>query len=222
MNGLPPARLLSSRHLNSPRLRLRRPDQLARFERNPHHLKTGPGPERLAAQVKAEVRRSFIDCSGPGNKVPGHTTRAPPVGFELATNGIQYYAIANLDKTSLLLSLWGYRSTRQCPSALSNLALIRAPKTRTLGVISSEQCTSDSRVQKQALEGLYCLSQIGHLSLVLSVAMSLCTFFSTIGKTWTYGLVVMTLDFESSNGGSNPPRSYFGQSTREKCTDSRS
>ena len=25
----------------------------------------------------------------------------PPVGFELATNGIQFYAIANLDKTSL-------------------------------------------------------------------------------------------------------------------------
>ena len=25
----------------------------------------------------------------------------PPVGFELATNGIQFYAVANLDKTSL-------------------------------------------------------------------------------------------------------------------------
>ena len=34
-----------------------------------------------------------------GNNVPGHTTRAPPVGFELATNGIQFNAIANLDKT---------------------------------------------------------------------------------------------------------------------------
>ena len=37
--------------------------------------------------------------------MPGHTTRAPPVGFkfELATNGIQFYAIANfkLDKTSM-------------------------------------------------------------------------------------------------------------------------
>ena len=36
-----------------------------------------------------------------GTKVPGHTTRAPQVGFELATNCIQLYAIANLDKTSL-------------------------------------------------------------------------------------------------------------------------
>ena len=39
-----------------------------------------------------------------GNHVPGHTTRAPPVGFELATNGIQFYdSIANLDKASLYL-----------------------------------------------------------------------------------------------------------------------
>ena len=35
------------------------------------------------------------------NDVPGHTTRAPPVGFESGTNGIQLYAIVNLDKTSL-------------------------------------------------------------------------------------------------------------------------
>ena len=35
-----------------------------------------------------------------GNSIPGHTTRAPPVGFELATSGIQFYVIANLDKTS--------------------------------------------------------------------------------------------------------------------------
>ena len=38
-------------------------------------------------------------CSGTAR----HTTRAPPIGFELATNGIQFYVIANLDKTSLLL-----------------------------------------------------------------------------------------------------------------------
>ena len=43
----------------------------------------------------------YHDC-----KVPGHTTRAPPVGFELATNYIQLYAIANLDKTSLSTSYW--------------------------------------------------------------------------------------------------------------------
>ena len=35
--------------------------------------------------------------------IPGHTTRAPPVGFELETNGFQFYAIANLDKTSLMM-----------------------------------------------------------------------------------------------------------------------
>ena len=43
------------------------------------------------------------DCSSSDN-IPGHTTRAPPVGFERATNGIQLYAIANMDKTSLSLS----------------------------------------------------------------------------------------------------------------------
>ena len=49
------------------------------------------------------IRRRFAAALLPrlfGNNVPGHTTRAPPVGFELATNGIQFYAIANLDKTS--------------------------------------------------------------------------------------------------------------------------
>ena len=35
------------------------------------------------------------------NGIPGHTTRAPQLGFELATNGIQFHVIANLDKTSL-------------------------------------------------------------------------------------------------------------------------
>ena len=79
--------------------------------------------------IKAEVRRSFItttvrdDCSGPKPHTPGHTTRvtpqgrhwrptvsssvplpttrAPPVGFELATIGIQFSAIANLDKRNI-------------------------------------------------------------------------------------------------------------------------
>ena len=52
---------------------------------------------------KAEVRRSFITetVRGPAGKVPVHTTRAPPEGFELATNAMQLYVIANLDKTSL-------------------------------------------------------------------------------------------------------------------------
>ena len=34
------------------------------------------------------------------NNIPSHTTREPPVGFKLATNSVQFYAIANLDKTS--------------------------------------------------------------------------------------------------------------------------
>ena len=39
----------------------------------------------------------YHDCSG---RITGHTTRAPPVGFELETNGFQFYAIGNLDNTS--------------------------------------------------------------------------------------------------------------------------
>ena len=31
----------------------------------------------------------YHDCSG---RIPGHTTRAPPVGFELETNGFRFYA----------------------------------------------------------------------------------------------------------------------------------
>ena len=52
--------------------------------------------------LKAEVGRrgSFITTTV-RDKIPGHTTRAPPVGFELETNGLQFYAIANLDKTCL-------------------------------------------------------------------------------------------------------------------------
>ena len=53
------------------------------------------------------TRRRFAAASLPrlfGNRIPGHTTRAPPtwIGFELATrtNGIQFYAFANFDKTS--------------------------------------------------------------------------------------------------------------------------
>ena len=44
------------------------------------------------------------DCSG---RIPGHTTRAPLVGFELETNGfrVQFYAIPNLEKTSYSFKL---------------------------------------------------------------------------------------------------------------------
>ena len=50
------------------------------------------------------IRRRFAAALLPRlfvSKVPGHTTRAPPVGFELATNGIQLYALANLDNIIL-------------------------------------------------------------------------------------------------------------------------
>ena len=61
---------------------------------------------RLAA-ARPSDRRRFAAALLPrlfGNNVPGHTTRAPPVGFELATNSIQFYAIAY--KTSETLMSW--------------------------------------------------------------------------------------------------------------------
>ena len=51
---------------------------------------------------RAEVRSSFITTTV-RERIPGHTKRAPPVVFELEINGFQFYAIANLDKTSLIL-----------------------------------------------------------------------------------------------------------------------
>ena len=55
------------------------------------HRRKRPSRRRFAAAL---IPRLF------GTKVPGHTTKAPQVGFELATNCIQLFAIANLDKTS--------------------------------------------------------------------------------------------------------------------------
>ena len=45
----------------------------------------------------------YHDYSGITSQVTPQEPRAPPVGFELelATIGIQFYAIANLEKTSL-------------------------------------------------------------------------------------------------------------------------
>ena len=60
----------------------------------------------IVAQItkdKRDSRQSLLPRLS-GNNVPGHTTRAPSVGFELTTNGIQFYAIANLYKTSLFMS----------------------------------------------------------------------------------------------------------------------
>ena len=54
------------------------------------------------------IRRRFAAALLPRlfvSKVPGHTTRAPPVRFELATNaGIQLYALANFKLDNLNLS----------------------------------------------------------------------------------------------------------------------
>ena len=47
---------------------------------------------------KAEVHRSF-KLQHPSAEVTSHTTRVPPVVFELAIDGIQFHVIANLDKT---------------------------------------------------------------------------------------------------------------------------
>ena len=49
---------------------------------------------------RAEVRRSCITTTVRDESQV--TPQGPPVGFELETNGFQFYAIANLDKTSLL------------------------------------------------------------------------------------------------------------------------
>ena len=43
---------------------------------------------------KAEVYSTLLPRLS-GNNFAGHTTKAPQVGFELATNSIQFYAIAN-------------------------------------------------------------------------------------------------------------------------------
>ena len=53
---------------------------------------------------RAEVRSSFITTTA---RIPGHTTRAPPIGFELETNGFQFYAIANLNKRTVIAVLGG-------------------------------------------------------------------------------------------------------------------
>ena len=55
-------------------------------------------------KVKKDIRWRFTAALLPllfWNRIPGHTTREPPVGFKLVTKGIQCYVIANLDKTSL-------------------------------------------------------------------------------------------------------------------------
>ena len=51
--------------------------------------------------TRAEVRRSFITTT-----VREESQVTPQVGFELETNGFQFYAIANLDKTSLMTKLY--------------------------------------------------------------------------------------------------------------------
>ena len=59
----------------------------------------GSGLSIASPRKKAEVRRSFITTTVRDQSPWSH--KGPTVGFELATNCIQVYAIANLDKTSL-------------------------------------------------------------------------------------------------------------------------
>ena len=57
------------------------------------------------------------------NSFSGHTTRAPPVGFELATDSIQFYVIANLFFRPF--SAWDRQPTTFCNhSSLLDLKLI--------------------------------------------------------------------------------------------------
>ena len=60
-------------------------------------------PDLQSIQGGGSPQLYYHDCSG---QIPGHTTRAPPVGFELETNCFQFYAIANLDKTSLIYQVY--------------------------------------------------------------------------------------------------------------------
>ena len=60
--------------------------------------------------LKAEIRSSFITTTvrdqrpwSSSQVTPQGRQRTAQVGFELATNCIQFYAIANLDKTYLIL-----------------------------------------------------------------------------------------------------------------------
>ena len=55
------------------------------------------GLPESAVTLRAEVRRSF------NTTTVLDESQVTPVGFELATNGFQFYAIANLDKISLTL-----------------------------------------------------------------------------------------------------------------------
>ena len=90
-------------------------------------------PLRFAA---AQLPRMFW------NNVPGHTTRAPQVGFELATNGIQFYAIANLDKTSLCTSA----------DAVGHCPLCSIPKFLSLLVSHCIFCQHHCKVARVASE----------------------------------------------------------------------
>ena len=64
---------------------------------------TPTGSWRQVAVFRAEVRRSFITTT-----VREESQVTPQVGFELETNGFQFYAIANLDKTSFQLCISEY------------------------------------------------------------------------------------------------------------------
>ena len=71
---------------------------LFKTSHEPARSDKGPGPyfRAIFLVVKAEVRRSFITTTVREQRPRSHHKGATG-GFELATNSIQFYAIANLD-----------------------------------------------------------------------------------------------------------------------------
>ena len=68
---------------------------------------------RVPNTNQLDIRSSFITTTvlEQHPRVPGHTTRVLPVGFKLAINCIQFYVIANLGKTPLII-----QRDKMCPA----------------------------------------------------------------------------------------------------------
>ena len=86
------------------RAALSKSDSSLKFAVTKHSFKK---PSQVGWISRAEVRSSFMITTTTAwareeSQVPPQgRLRTPPVGFELETNCFQFYAIANLDKTSL-------------------------------------------------------------------------------------------------------------------------
>ena len=65
------------------------------------------GPPRPHHKGWGSPQFYYHDCSGTSQVTPQGHHHCPPVDFELATNDIQFYVIANLDKTSpIWIHIW--------------------------------------------------------------------------------------------------------------------